>query len=133
MCINKQFVITSARVHMQWCRWRVGRVGFSPPGNWDFSWPYYNQGADYAHHISASPPGFENPAASLNIEGKSRKNWWPKKLNQCWNGERGVKKSGKNGKPHLWTAPVYPQKIINLPESSQSLYFVEFSFFKFSL
>ena len=22
-------------------------------------------GADYAHHITASPPGFENPAASL--------------------------------------------------------------------
>jgi hypothetical protein len=22
-------------------------------------------GADYAHHITASPPGFENPAAAL--------------------------------------------------------------------
>ena len=25
----------------------------------------YNQGADYAHHFTASPPGFENPVASL--------------------------------------------------------------------
>ena len=24
-------------------------------------------GADYAHHITASPPGFENPAASLHV------------------------------------------------------------------
>ena len=25
-------------------------------------------GADYAHHITASPPGFENPAASLILD-----------------------------------------------------------------
>ena len=25
-------------------------------------------GADYAHHITASPPGFENPAAALNCK-----------------------------------------------------------------
>ena len=47
----------------------VGRVGFSPPGIWEFSYPYYNQGggADYAHHVTASPPGFENPAAALTV------------------------------------------------------------------
>ena len=28
--------------------------------------PITTRGADYAHHISASPPGFENPAASLH-------------------------------------------------------------------
>ena len=28
--------------------------------------PITTRGADYAHHITASPPGFENPAASLN-------------------------------------------------------------------
>ena len=28
--------------------------------------PITTMGADYAHHITASPPGFENPAASLN-------------------------------------------------------------------
>ena len=27
-------------------------------------------GADYAHHITASPPGFENPAASLFLHKK---------------------------------------------------------------
>ena len=27
--------------------------------------PITTKGADYAHHITASPPGFENPAASL--------------------------------------------------------------------
>ena len=27
--------------------------------------PITTRGADYAHHITASPPGFENPAASL--------------------------------------------------------------------
>ena len=27
--------------------------------------PITIKGADYAHHITASPPGFENPAASL--------------------------------------------------------------------
>ena len=27
--------------------------------------PFTTRGADYAHHITASPPGFENPAASL--------------------------------------------------------------------
>ena len=27
--------------------------------------PITARGADYAHHINASPPGFENPVASL--------------------------------------------------------------------
>ena len=27
--------------------------------------PITTRRADYAHHITASPPGFENPAASL--------------------------------------------------------------------
>jgi len=27
--------------------------------------PITTRGADYAHHITASPPGFENPTASL--------------------------------------------------------------------
>ena len=27
--------------------------------------PLQSGGADYAHHITASPPGFENPAAAL--------------------------------------------------------------------
>ena len=27
-------------IHLQWCRKRVGRLGFSLPGIWEFSWPY---------------------------------------------------------------------------------------------
>ena len=42
-----------------------GQGGLSPPRISKFNYPYNNQGADYAHHITASPPGFENPAASL--------------------------------------------------------------------
>ena len=30
--------------------------------------PTQREGADYAHHISASPPGFENPAAALLMD-----------------------------------------------------------------
>ena len=29
--------------------------------------PIATRGADYAHHITTSPPGFENPAASLRF------------------------------------------------------------------
>ena len=35
------------------------------------------RGADYAHHITASPPGFENPAASLYIEQIDRRKIHP--------------------------------------------------------
>ena len=31
--------------------------------------PITTRGADYAHHITASPPGFENPAAALICYG----------------------------------------------------------------
>ena len=42
-------------------------MGFSPPGIWEFSSLYSNQGggADYTHLITACPPRFENLAASL--------------------------------------------------------------------
>jgi hypothetical protein len=32
--------------------------------------PITTRGAYYAHHITASPPGFENPAASLSKDIK---------------------------------------------------------------
>ena len=32
--------------------------------------PITTRAADYAHHITASPPGFEIPAASLNMMGQ---------------------------------------------------------------
>ena len=37
-------------------------VYFNRPVN-----PVTTRGADYTHHITASPPGFENPAASLRL------------------------------------------------------------------
>ena len=46
-----------------------GWAGFSPPGIWEFSSPYSNQGADCTHHSTVCPPGFENLAASLIILG----------------------------------------------------------------
>ena len=39
----------------------MGRVGFGSSVN-----PITTRGADYAHHITASPPGSENPVASLH-------------------------------------------------------------------
>ena len=43
-------------------------MGFSPPGNWGFSNnPIPTRGADYAHRITACPPGFENLAATENF------------------------------------------------------------------
>ena len=30
--------------------------------------PILTRRADYAHHITVSPPGFENPAASLSVD-----------------------------------------------------------------
>jgi hypothetical protein len=47
---------------VQW----VGRVDFSPHPEFGSSVnPITTRGADYAHYINASPPGFENPAAAL--------------------------------------------------------------------
>ena len=48
----------------------MGRVGFSPPGIWELSYPIATRGADYAHHITASPPEFENPTAALPMQDK---------------------------------------------------------------
>ena len=39
--------------------------------------PITTRGADYAHHITASPPGFENPAASLLMSEPSHLNVQP--------------------------------------------------------
>ena len=45
--------------------------------------PITTKGADYALHITASPPGFENPAATLPcvcnsiFHWKNHKNTWP--------------------------------------------------------
>ena len=43
-----------------WAGWALAHPEFGSLVN-----PITTRGADYAHQITASPPGFENPAASL--------------------------------------------------------------------
>jgi hypothetical protein len=43
-----------------WAGWALAHLEFESSVN-----PFTIRGADYAHHITASPPGFEKPAASL--------------------------------------------------------------------
>ena len=43
-----------------WAGWALAHPEFGSSVN-----PITYRGADYAHHITASPPGFENPAAAL--------------------------------------------------------------------
>ena len=40
-----------------WAGWAFSSVNPTP-----------SRGADYAHHNTASPPGFENPAAALHVK-----------------------------------------------------------------
>ena len=44
----------------RWAGWALAHPECGSSGN-----PISTSGADYAHHITASPPGFEDPAASL--------------------------------------------------------------------
>ena len=48
-----------------WAGWALAHPEFGSSVN-----PITTRGADYAHHITASPPGFENPAASQKIANK---------------------------------------------------------------
>ena len=43
-----------------WAGWALAHLEFGSSVN-----PITTRGADYVHHITASPPGFENPAAAL--------------------------------------------------------------------
>ena len=43
-----------------WAGWALSHPKFGSSVN-----PITIRGADHAHHITASPPGIENPAASL--------------------------------------------------------------------
>ena len=43
-----------------WAGWALAHLEFGSSVN-----PITTRGADYGHHITASPPGFENPVASL--------------------------------------------------------------------
>ena len=44
-----------------WAGWALAHPEFGSSVN-----PITTRGADYAHHTTASPPEFENPAASLS-------------------------------------------------------------------
>ena len=46
----------------EWAGWALAQ-----PELWSSIHPITTTGADFAHHITASPPRFENPAASLHI------------------------------------------------------------------
>ena len=52
-----------------WAGWALAHPEFGISVN-----PITTRGADYAHHITASSPGFENPLASLMIGGATPTN-----------------------------------------------------------
>ena len=55
-----------------WAGWALAHPEFGSSVN-----PITTRGADYAHHITAIPPGFEIPAASLYMEPvPAYKNHW---------------------------------------------------------
>ena len=46
-----------------WAGWALAHLEFGSSVN-----PITTMGADYVHHITASPPGFEIPAESLDYD-----------------------------------------------------------------
>ena len=58
----------------QWCSKQVGRVGLAYPEFGSSVDPIPTRGADYAHYITAYPPGFENLTASEKIRVCELKN-----------------------------------------------------------
>ena len=56
----KKFQSICSAVASRWAGWALAHPEFGSSVN-----PITTRGADYAHHITASPPEFENPAASL--------------------------------------------------------------------
>ena len=57
---NQSYIYSAAA--SGWAEWALAYPEFGRSVN-----PITTRGADYAHHITASPPGFENPAAALNL------------------------------------------------------------------
>jgi hypothetical protein len=49
-----------------WAGWALAHPEFGSS-----VYPITTRGADYAHHITASPPGFEKPVASLDRQEHS--------------------------------------------------------------
>ena len=54
-----------------WAGWALAHSEFGSSFN-----PITTRGADYAHHITVSPPGFENPVASLIVNIGLIKKFW---------------------------------------------------------
>ena len=53
--------LVSSAAASGWAGWALAHPEF-----WSLVNPITTRGADYAYHITASPPGFENLAAALN-------------------------------------------------------------------
>jgi hypothetical protein len=62
---QKQCKIPFSAAASGWAGWALAHPKF-----WSSVNPITTRGADYVHHITASPPGFENPAAALILFGK---------------------------------------------------------------
>ena len=67
-CSNEVYLFSNLYVQSSaaasgWTGWALAHPEFGSSVN-----PIKTRGADYAHHLTASPPGFENPAASLHCE-----------------------------------------------------------------
>ena len=69
MCVLSHFRTCNVRAEVcaessaaasGWAGWALAHPEFGSSVN-----PITTRGADYAHHITASPPGFENPATAL--------------------------------------------------------------------
>ena len=64
---NGKFIVNISAAASGWAGWALAHPKF-----WSSVNPITTRGADYAHHITASPPGFENPAAALPLDGLDR-------------------------------------------------------------
>ena len=53
----------------KWVGWALAHQEFGSSVN-PIILSITTRGADYAHHITSSPPGFENPAAALDKDVK---------------------------------------------------------------
>ena len=59
---KKGKVIILSAAASGWAGWALAHPEFGSS-----VYPITTRGTDYAHHITASPSGFENPAASLHM------------------------------------------------------------------
>ena len=61
LSLAKSSKLNSSDAASGWAGWSLAHQEFGSSVN-----PITTRGADYTHHIIASPPGFENPATPLN-------------------------------------------------------------------